>query len=239
MGSFLPIELRRLLRYVAPYRFSVAAGVMLMLVVAAAEGLIVFMIKPIFDRVLTPSAADSDVLLLTVPGVHLPIYLNHFFPPSIHNVWTVVSLSLLFIYVVKSLAEFGGTLLIQYVGHRAITDLRNAVYEKIVRQPIGFLQTQPTGRIMSAVINDVERARPAISEYLADVFRQTFTFVFLICGLLYIDWKMTLTCGVFLPLVLWPVGKLGRKIRRSSEISQSRLGEVNQILQETVTGTAW
>jgi len=110
------------------------------------------------------------------------------------------------------------------------------VYEKIVRQPIGFLQTQPTGRIMSAVINDVERARPAISEYLADVFRQTFTFVFLICGLLYIDWKMTLTCGVFLPLVLWPVGKLGRKIRRSSEISQSRLGEVNQILQETVTG---
>ena len=236
MGSFLPVELRRLLRYVAPYRFSVAAGVVLMLVVAAAEGLIVFMIKPIFDRVLTPSAPDSDVLLFTVPGVHLPIYLNHFFPPSIHNVWTVVSLSLLFVYVVKSLAEFGGTLLIQYVGHRAITDLRNAVYEKIVRQPIGFLQTQPTGRIMSAVINDVERARPAISEYLADVFRQTFTFVFLICGLLYIDWKMTLTCGVFLPLVLWPVGKLGRKIRRSSEISQSRLGEVNQILQETVTG---
>ena len=236
MGSFLPVELRRLLRYVAPYRFSVAAGVVLMLVVAAAEGLIVFMIKPIFDRVLTPSAPDSDVLLFTVPGVHLPIYLNHFFPPSIHNVWTVVSLSLLFVYVVKSLAEFGGTLLIQYVGHRAITDLRNAVYEKIVRQPIGFLQTQPTGRIMSAVINDVERARPAISEYLVDVFRQTFTFVFLICGLLYIDWKMTLTCGVFLPLVLWPVGKLGRKIRRSSEISQSRLGEVNQILQETVTG---
>jgi subfamily B ATP-binding cassette protein MsbA len=47
---------------------------------------------------------------------------------------------------------------------------------------------------------------------------------------------MTLACGIFLPLVLWPVAKLGRKIRRSSESSQNKLGEVNQILQETVTG---
>ena len=236
MGSFFSPQLKRLLRYAAPYRFSMTAGVLLLLVVAAAEGLIVFMIKPIFDRVLTPSAPDSDVLLFTLPGTHVPIYLNHFFPRGIHNVWTVVSISLVVVYLVKSLAEFGGTLLIQFVGHRAITDLRNAVYEKIIRQPIGFLQTQPTGRIMSAVINDVERARPALSEYLSDVFRQTFTAVFLAAALLFIDWKMTLGCVIFLPLVLWPVGKLGRKIRRSAEMSQSRLGEVNQILQETVTG---
>jgi subfamily B ATP-binding cassette protein MsbA len=147
-----------------------------------------------------------------------------------------VAISLILIYFVKSLAEYGGNSLIQFVGHRAITDLRNALYEKIIRQPIAFFQQQPTGRIMSAVINDVERARPALSEYLADIFRQTFTFLALIGVLLYIDWKMTLACGVLLPLVLWPVGKLGRRIRHSVESSQSKLGELNQILQETVTG---
>jgi len=52
----------------------------------------------------------------------------------------------------------------------------------------------------------------------------------------YIDWKMTLAVGVVLPLVVLPVGKFGRKIRHSSERSQSRLGELSQILQETVTG---
>src|SRR5215469_9569334 len=213
-----------------------AMGIMLLAVVAGAEGLILFMIKAIFDRVLTPSAPDSDILLFVVPGLHFPVFLNHFFPPSIHNVWTVVAISLLIVFFAKSLAEYGGTLLIQFTGHRAITDLRNAVYERILRQPIGFLQQQSTGRIMSAVINDVERARPAVSEYLSEVFRQTFTFLILLCGLLYIDWKMTLACGIFLPLVLWPVAKLGRKIRRSSESSQNKLGEVNQILQETVTG---
>ena len=213
-----------------------ALGIVLLAIVASAEGLILFMIKAIFDRVLTPSAPDSNILLFVVPGLHIPVFLNHFFPPSIHNVWTVVAISLLIVFFTKSLAEYGGTLLIQVTGHRAITDLRNAVYEKILRQPIGFLQQQSTGRIMSAVINDVERARPAVSEYLSEVFRQSFTFLILVCGLLYIDWKMTLACGVFLPLVLWPVAKLGRKIRRSSESSQNKLGEVNQILQETVTG---
>ena len=236
MGRLISPQLKRLLGYVRPYRFSTVLGVVLLSVVGIAEGVIVFMIVPIFDRVLNPAAPDSNVLLFTVPRGGPPIYLNRFFPHSIHNVWTVVAISLLIIFFVKSMAEFGGNSLVQFAGHRAITDLRNAVYEKIIRQPIGFFQQQPTGRIMSAVINDVERARPALSEYLADVFRQTFTFVALIGVLFSIDWKMTLVCGVFLPLIVWPVGKLGRRIRRSSESSQSKLGELNQILQETITG---
>jgi len=235
VGRLLSPQLRRLLGYVRPYRFSTGVGVLLLMVVGVAEGVIVFMIKPIFDRVLNPSAPDSNVVLFTLPNGH-SIYLNHFFPHSIHNVLPIVGISLLVVFVVKSLAEFGGNTLVQFAGHRAITDLRNRVYQKIIRQPIGFFQHQPTGRIMSTVINDVERARPALSEYLADVFRQTFTFVALVCVLLYIDWKMTVACGVFLPLVLWPVSKLGRKIRRSVESSQSKLGELNQILQETVSG---
>ena len=205
-------------------------------IVGIAEGIIMLMIRPIIDRVLNPSAPDSNVLLFTVPNGGPSVYLNHFFPHSIHNVWTVVSISLLVVFVVKSVAEYGGNTLVQFSGHRAITDLRNAVYQKIIRQPTAFFQHQSTGRIMSAVINDVERARPAVSEYLADIFRQSFTFIALIAVLVSIDWKLTLACGVFLPMILWPVGKLGRHIRRSVESSQSKLGELNQILQETVAG---
>ena len=213
-----------------------ASGVVLLAIVGVAEGIIMLMIRPIIDRVLNPSAPDSNVLLFTVPNGGPSVYLNHFFPHSIHNVWTVVSISLLVVFAVKSVAEYGGNTLVQFSGHRAITDLRNAVYQKIIRQPIAFFQHQSTGRIMSAVINDVERARPAVSEYLADIFRQSFTFIALIAVLVSIDWKLTLACGVFLPMILWPVGKLGRHIRRSVESSQSKLGELNQILQETVTG---
>jgi ATP-binding cassette, subfamily B, bacterial MsbA len=235
VGSFLSPQLKRLLGYVKPYRFSMIAGILLLAVVGISEALIAFMIKPIVDRVLNPGAPDSNVLLFTIP--HGPsLYLNRFFPHSIHNVWAVVAISLLVVFFMKSIAEFGGSTIIQFVGHRAITDLRNVLYAKIIRLPIGFFQQQPTGRVMSAVINDVERARPAVSEYLADVFRQIFLFIAFLIVLLSIDWKMTLACGVLLPLVLWPVAKLGRRIRHSVESSQSKLGELNQILQETVGG---
>jgi ATP-binding cassette, subfamily B, bacterial MsbA len=229
-------QLKRLLGYVKPYRFSLAVGVVLLAVVGIAEAVIALMIKPIVDRVLNPAAPDSNVLLFQFPHGGPAIYLNRFFPHSVHNVWPIVAISLLVVFLVKSLAEFGGSTLIQFVGHRAITHLRNVVYEKIIRQPIGFFHSQPTGRVMSAVINDVERARPALSEYLADVFRQSFSFVAFIVVLFSIDWKMTLGCSVFLPLVLWPVGKLGRRIRHSVESSQNKLGDLNQILQETITG---
>ena len=86
------------------------------------------------------------------------------------------------------------------------------------------------------MINDIEKTRIALSEYLADLFQKSFTLIVFLAVMLYIDWKMTLAVGLVLPLVVLPVGKFGRKIRRSAESSQTRLGELSQILQETVTG---
>jgi ATP-binding cassette, subfamily B, bacterial MsbA len=234
--ALLSPQLKRLLAFVRPYRLVMALGVILLAFSGICEMVIALMIRPIIDRVLTPSAPDSNVLLFTFPHNGPAIYLNRFFPPSIHNVWAVVSISMLVVFLVKAVAEFGGGTMIQYVGHRGITDLRNVLYRKIIRQPIGFFQQEPTGRVMSAVINDVERARPALSEYLADVFRQTFQFVAFVAVLLSSDWRMALGCAIFLPLIVWPVGKLGRRIRHSVQSSQTKLGELNQILQETVGG---
>ena len=236
MASVFSPQLKRLLRYVRPYRFRLGAGVALMGLVALAEGVVALMIAPMIDRVLNPAATDSNLSLLTLPFGGPTIYLNRFFPPSIHNVWTVVALSLLVVFVVKAVSEYVGSTLVQSVGHAAITDLRNQVYAKLIRQPIGFIHQQPAGRLMSAVINDVERARLALSEYLADLFRQGFGLVVFLAVLLRIDWKMAVGSALLLPMVVWPVGKLGRRIRRSVEDSQTRLGELSQILQETVSG---
>jgi ATP-binding cassette, subfamily B, bacterial MsbA len=211
-------------------------GVVLLAFVAMAEGVIALIIAPIFDRVLNPAASDSRLALFRVPFSDRTVYLNQFFPSSIHNVWTVVSIALLVVFFAKAIAEFGGTFLIQAIGHSAITDLRNQLYARLIRQPIGFFQHQPAGRLISTVINDVERARLALSEYLADIFRQGFGLLVFLAVLLRIDWRMALGSMLFLPMVVWPVGKLGRRIRRSVANSQDRLGELSQILQETVSG---
>lgn len=235
MASLISPQLKRLLSYVRPYGFRLSVGVALVAFVALAEGVVALMVRLAIDYILNPAAASSLLPLITLPGGKV-IYLNQFFPARFHNVWPIFSVSLLVIFVSKGLAEYLGTTQIQYVGHAATTDLRNRVYAKMIRQPIGFFQHNPTGRLLSSAINDVEKTRIALSEYLADFFQKGFTLIVFLLVLLYLNWKMALACIVLLPLVTIPVGRFGRKIRRSAESSQSRLGELSQILQETSTG---
>jgi subfamily B ATP-binding cassette protein MsbA len=229
-------ELGRLLRYVMPYKIRLVTGVVCLSVVGLAEGLIALMITPIFDRVLNPGAPDNRLLLIENPFTHQPIYLNSFLPARIHSVGTLFSIAILTVFIGKGVAEFLGNVLVQYAGIAGVTDLRNQVYAKVIRQPIGFFQDHQTGRLLSTVINDVERVRNTFSEYLALGFRHIFTLFFLLAVLLATSWKMTLGSVVLLPMVVWPVRTLGKRIRRSTEKIQAGIGELSQILEETVSG---
>ncbi|HZP34582.1 MAG TPA: ABC transporter ATP-binding protein [Candidatus Acidoferrales bacterium] len=228
-------ELRRLLRYARPYRVRLFLGILGLGLLGLTEGAIALMITPMLDRVLNPASDDRYLPLVKLPGNHV-IYLNSFLPSSIQWGWTVFSIALIVIFLIKAVAEYFGVVEVQYAGQAAITDLRNEVYEKLVRQPIDFLQKQPTGRLISAVINDVERARMTLSESLALSFRYIFTLFFLLIVMFVVNWQMAVASVVLVPVVLVPVRKLGQKIRRSTESSQSYLGELSQILQETLSG---
>lgn len=237
MTSWLSPQLRRLLSYVRPYSLRLATGILLVAFVAMAEGLVALMVKLAWDFVLRPEASSSRLPLGTIPWTGRVIYLNDFFPPHrFHNVWPIFSISLIVLFLGKALAEYLGTTQIQYVGQTAVTDLRNQVYGRLIRQPISFFQHNPTGRVISTVINDVERVRFALSDYLADILQKGFTFLVFVGVMFYLNWKMALGAAVLLPLVILPVNRFGRKIRRSSENSQTRLGYLSQILQETVSG---
>lgn len=229
-------ELSRLLRYIRPYKGRFSFAVFLMGLVGLAEGITALMIGPVIDRVLAPGMLTNSLPLIEIPYFNYTVDLHSFFPPNIRHVWTMFAISLVALYLGKGIAEFFGNTLIQYVGQLAVTDLRNQVYARIIRQPIGFFAHHPTGRLMSAVINDVERVRGALSEWMADFFRQWFTLVFLFLVLLRLDWKLTLASFTLIPLVVIPVARLGRRIRGASHASQARLGELSQILQETASG---
>ena len=229
-------ELGRLLRYVLPYKIRLAIGVVCLSVVGLAEGLIALLITPIFDRVLNPSAPDSRLFLIKNPLTHEAIYLNSFLPSEIHSVGTLFSIAILMVFIGKGVAEYLGNVLVQNAGIAGVTDLRNQVYAKVIRQPIGFFQHHQTGRLLSTVINDVERVRNTFSEYLALGFRHIFTLFFLLAVLFATSWKMTLGSVVLLPLVVWPVRTLGKRIRSSTEKIQAGVGELTQILEETVSG---
>jgi subfamily B ATP-binding cassette protein MsbA len=229
-------EIARLLRYLRPYTPLLSLGIVLIGVMGILDGLIAFAIKPALDVVLNPQSTIQTLALFTIPHTHHVVYLNSFVPRRVHHVWSVFALALLFMMLVKGVAEYFGSILIQFVGLSGVTDLRNDAYRKIVLQPVGFFQHNPAGRVISAVISDIEQMRSAFSDWFAELFRQAFALVAFVAVLLIIDWRMAVGSAVLIPLVVWPVAKLGRRIRRSSEKSRARLADLSQILQETIVG---
>jgi subfamily B ATP-binding cassette protein MsbA len=229
-------EIRRLLEYLRPYLPLLLLGVLLIAVMGIADGLAAFAIRPALDVILNPHSTVQTLALFKIPGTEHVVYLNSFVPSRIHHVWSVFAMALLLLFLIKGVAEFFGGTLIQYVGLSSVTDLRNKVYGKVVQQPVGFFEHNPVGRVMSAVIGDIEQMRSAFSDWLADFFRQVFSLIAFVLVLLSIDWRMAVGSAVLIPLVVWPIGKLGRRIRRSAEKSRSRLADLSQILQETVSG---
>ena len=229
-------NLLRLLAYVRPYWLPLAASVILMAAVGAMHAMIALLVGPVFDRVLNPSAADAPVHLFTLPGLGEKIYLDHLVPGWIHNVWTAVAFAILAVFFTKGLAEYFGRYLVNYVGFSAVTDLRQRVFDRLLRQDAYFFEQHSTAKLMSSVMSDIEKIQVATSHMLADWLRQSFSVIGLLYVVLQKDWKLALVSLTLLPFVLVPTLRIGRRIRRTTRRAQDDTAELNQVLQEALSG---
>ena len=225
----------RLLRYGLPYTLEWLPGVMLSAVVGLLEAFRVLLLQPIFDQVLRPDAPDGpiEIGLLNKPWhFDLRILAPHF----IHNAWVVVAYALIASTLAKGLCDYLGTYLVNYAGFGTITDLRNHLYETIIRRSTRFFHQNPTGTILSTLINDVDRVQTALSSVIGDFLQQFFTFLIgisLVIGLGgYLSWGLVL----FIPVVITSSRKIGREVRTRTRTGQDKLAEIQNILHETVTG---
>jgi subfamily B ATP-binding cassette protein MsbA len=201
-----------------------------------ATAMMALLIGPIFDRVLNASAANTPVKLYTDPIFHHRFYLSNFVPASIHNVWTMVAFAILAVFLTKGVCDYFGNYLVNYVGFSAVTNLRDTVFDKVLKQGAEFFESHSTGRLMSSIMNDIDKVQLATSHILADLLRQTFTAVSLLFVVMTKDWRLALASLTVLPFVAVPTTRIGRRIRRTSRRTQDRQAELNQILQETLSG---
>jgi subfamily B ATP-binding cassette protein MsbA len=226
----------RLLRYLRPYSLQALLSVVLMAAVGLLEAFRLLLIKPIFDHVLDPRAANGAISLFVVPGTRYQLDLRQMVPAFFHNDWNVVAFALVVSTVVKGFCDYGGTYLVNYAGFGMITDLRDDLYEAILRRSVSFFQKHATGTILSTLINDVERIQYAMSSVLSEFLQQIFTLVFTIVVVIGYGGKLAWVLLIFLPVVVGSARKIGRQVRQTTRRGQDKLAEIQNILHETVTG---
>jgi subfamily B ATP-binding cassette protein MsbA len=119
-----------------------------------------------------------------------------------------------------------------------ITDLRNDLYDSVLRRSMSFFQKHTTGTLLSTLINDVEKVQTAMSSVLADCMQQVFTFLFLVGVVIWFGGKLAWVLLLFLPVVISSARRIGKRVRQTTRRGQDKLAEIQNILHETITGNS-
>jgi ATP-binding cassette, subfamily B, bacterial MsbA len=229
-------QLTRLLRYVFPFLLQLLPGVCLLAAVGFLEAFRLILLKPVLDRVLNPGSGSENIVLFTMPTSGEPIYLQRFVPTHFHNAWTIVAYALVASTVLKGIFDYCGTYLVNHAGFGMITNLRNELYNSVLRRSAAFFTKHTTGTLISTIINDIERVQFAMSSVLAEFLQQFFTFAFTAVAVVILGRDLAWVLLLFVPAIIYSAVRIGRRVRSTTRKGQDQLADVQNILQETITG---
>jgi len=150
-------------------------------------------------------------------------------------VWFVPALVVL-LAVVRSVASFASGYAFQRIGLGATTDLRNTLYQRILEQSSRFYAHHPSGELVSRVVNDLQVIQNALSMQLLDLVQQPLFLLMLLWFLLSIHLKLALLCLIAAPVLIFPIVRFGKGMRRTSHRIQERVADLASLVAETVRG---
>lgn len=229
-------QLTRLIRYAIPYWWQILSSVLLMAAVGALDAFKYLLVRPVFDRVLNPATGSRDIQLFNIPGTHYSLYLQQLVPSHFTNAWNIVAFALVASTILKGLCDYAGTYLVNHAGFGMITDLRDDLYNAILRRSAAFFSRHTTGTLLSTIVNDIERVQYAMSTVLAESLQQFFTFLFVAGVVIVLGGSLSWILLLFVPVILYSSRKIGSRVRHTTRHGQDKLAEIQNILHETITG---
>ena len=204
---------RRLAPLVKPYRVRLAGALVFGLLFGFSNPVFLFIIRKVWK-----SAIGETAVML--------------------GWWQLVGLALLLpaVMLARGICDFLNNYLMNWVGLRALTDLRVKVFEHLQTLSLDFYSDSRSGDLISRVTNDVGLIQRALSTVIEDLVKQPFTLLGLLGYLLYSDWKLTLLALILFPVCVAPMLTFGRKTRAATRAAQQHQGSLVSVLHEAIAG---
>lgn len=114
--------------------------------------------------------------------------------------------------------------------------LRDDLFTKTISLPIGFFTEERKGDLISRMTNDINEVELSIMATLEVFIREPFTIIFFLSAMVMISPQMTLFLVLFLPVTGFLIGKIGKSLRRHSNVAQEQLGKMLSVMDETLSG---
>ncbi len=198
----------RLLLYIKPYIRRLMLAVICIIMAAAANLYVPWIIKDMIDKVL----ADRDLMMLNL-----------------------IAVGIIVVFFFRGIFYYGQSYLVSYVGERVIIDLRDVIFRKFQRLPMAYYDKHQTGEIMSYITNDVGAVQNALVGQLIDAFTEGSILIGSIVMMFILDWKLTFVTLITVPLVGQAMKIFGRKLKSSSREVQEQLANITALMQESIS----
>ncbi|MGE0041757.1 MAG: ABC transporter ATP-binding protein [Vicinamibacterales bacterium] len=197
----------RLLRYARGDRALIVGAVLAMALYGAGSAAQAYLIKPIIDEVLPNHGALTAVA------------------------WAIVAASF-----VKGLGAYFSSYLMDDLGHRVVMRVRTELYGHLLDQSAAFFARRTTGQLLSRINNDVGQVQRAVAETVGDLARETLALIGFAGLLFYFDAGLALLCMTGAPLVVYPLVRMGKRLRTVTRWSQERLEHLSHVAGEAFAG---
>jgi len=222
----------KLLKFIKPHLGLFIAASLFMVLSAIFDGVSLGMIVPLTDKIMTNKS-------IIVPA-KLPPFLADFVS-QINNAsqlfllkWMIVVVFLLFL--LKGLVGFWQSYLMSDIGQKVVKDIRLELYKKMQNLSMDYFTQRRAGELVSRITNDVKLVENAVSYGSTDLVYQSSLVILFTFLIFYIYWRLALIALVMLPLITFPIIKVGRALKKLSHKGQEKMADINSILMETING---
>jgi subfamily B ATP-binding cassette protein MsbA len=195
---------RRLLGYVRPYWWAFAIALVGMVIVAAGDTVMAYMVMPIIQNFQKP---DPEMTL------KLP-------------------LAIVAVFLLRGLGSYASEYGMAWTGHRVVFDLRKEMIDRLLSLPTAYFDAQAAGRLISKFTFDAYQLANASSSAITTAIRSSLTVAGSFGLLLWLNWKLTLIAIVVLPTVAALIRYFSRRLRRIARDVQQRTGSITHVLEE-------
>jgi subfamily B ATP-binding cassette protein MsbA len=225
-----------------PYLAQMAAAAVMLAISGAMMSMVVATLKPLVNQVLLSQPAAVEESIGSEPENDLLDRVIDWLPVAELSEWLhrnptmKVPFVIVGIFFIRGILLFLGEYLSRKTGAAVIRDLRADLYSALIYQSPDFFSEHQTGLVMSRLLNDVQRIQLLTTRVLADLFRVGAMAPAMLILVLIYDWRMTFFALIVLPVMAYPVLRLGKRLRKASTRSQEQIGEAANLLKESVTG---
>ncbi len=147
-----------------------------------------------------------------------------------------IPIAILIIFTVKALATYGQNLILQLMGQRILATMQQQLYRHLIHADIGLFAQSSSGRLISRFTNDIYIMRQSVSTMFTSLIKEVLTLIFLVGVMVYQSWELAAIAVIIFPITIWPIIRLGKRMRKISSQTQRNLSEFAGRLDETFAG---